>query len=134
MNIANSIENSAPGMILRQPALRWEDALPCGNGLVGALVYGHIASERVALNHHDLWLRSPKPDLPDIADALPERPMAPDRIDVDPARCTPSIWLGNTLPHPGLAGWADGDLVRQVKKILHGAERKPVNCLRESIR
>ena len=59
------------GMIMRQPATRWEDGLPAGNGTVGALVYGNIASELVLLNHEALWLRRPKPVIPDVSEFLP---------------------------------------------------------------
>ena len=59
-------------MTLRQPAAVWQDALPSGNGTVGALVYGNIRHEIVLLNHEALWLRKPKPTLPVVADSLPE--------------------------------------------------------------
>jgi alpha-L-fucosidase 2 len=57
---------------LDQPAVRWEDALPLGNGTLGALVHGNIAHERIIVNHEALWLRSEKPSLPDVSDCLPE--------------------------------------------------------------
>jgi len=60
------------GMTSRQPAARWQDALPSGNGTLGALVYGNIREELVLLNHEALWLRSPKPALPDVSAHLPE--------------------------------------------------------------
>lgn len=67
-----SASPSSPGLILREPATRWQDALPLGNGTLGALVYGHIADERITWNHCAFWRRSPKPVLPDVADRLPE--------------------------------------------------------------
>lgn len=60
------------GMILRQPATRWQDALPCGNGTVGALVHGQIRQETIVLNHEALFLRRPKPAIPDISKHLTE--------------------------------------------------------------
>jgi hypothetical protein len=37
--------NVDKGIIMKQPAIRWQDALPCGNGTLGALVYGvHMAN------------------------------------------------------------------------------------------
>ena len=60
------------GMIMRQPATRWQDALPCGNGEIGALVYGNIADELVLLNHEDLWMRTAKPEIPDVSRYLPQ--------------------------------------------------------------
>lgn len=59
-------------MKLKQPATRWEEACPSGNGTLGALVHGHIAQERIIVNHEALWLRSEKPSMPDVSDCLPE--------------------------------------------------------------
>lgn len=59
-------------MILRQPAMRWQDALPAGNGMMGALVYGHIQNEVMVLNHENLWLRSKKPALKPVSQYLDE--------------------------------------------------------------
>lgn len=59
------------GMTLRQPATRWQDALPLGNGTLGALVYGSIAHETIVLNHEALWLRGDKPAIPDVSSHLP---------------------------------------------------------------
>ncbi len=39
----------------RQPAARWADALPLGNGRLGAMVMGGIERERVYLNEDTLW-------------------------------------------------------------------------------
>lgn len=43
----------------RQPAQRWTEALPLGNGRLGAMVFGGIASERIALNDDTLWSGGP---------------------------------------------------------------------------
>ena len=59
-------------MKLLQPGSRWEDALPIGNGTIGALVYGGICYETIVLNHEDLWRRTTKPPVPDISRELPE--------------------------------------------------------------
>ena len=39
----------------RQPADKWTDALPIGNGRLGAMVFGGIAKERLQLNEDTLW-------------------------------------------------------------------------------
>ena len=39
----------------RQPARHWEEALPVGNGRLGAMVFGGVASERLQLNEDTLW-------------------------------------------------------------------------------
>lgn len=37
------------------PATNWQEALPIGNGVIGAIVFGGSAAERLALNHENLW-------------------------------------------------------------------------------
>ena len=41
-------------------ASAWQDALPVGNGRIGAMVFGGIAAERVALNDDTLWSGGPR--------------------------------------------------------------------------
>jgi alpha-L-fucosidase 2 len=41
------------------PATRWIDALPVGNGRMGAMVFGGIKTERLQLNHIELWSGRP---------------------------------------------------------------------------
>lgn len=43
----------------RQPALSWNEALPVGNGHVGAMVFGGIAEERIQFNEHTVWTGRP---------------------------------------------------------------------------
>src|SRR5664279_1206469 len=47
-------------MWYREPADRWTDALPVGNGRLGAMIFGGIASERIALNEDTLWSGAPR--------------------------------------------------------------------------
>ncbi len=42
-----------------QPAAQWNEALPLGNGFMGAMVYGGIDQERVQLNESTLWTGGP---------------------------------------------------------------------------
>lgn len=39
----------------RQPAERWLEALPVGNGRLGAMVFGGATEERLALNESTFW-------------------------------------------------------------------------------
>jgi alpha-L-fucosidase 2 len=39
----------------RQPAAQWTEALPLGNGRLGAMVFGGIADERIQINEATLW-------------------------------------------------------------------------------
>lgn len=34
----------------RQPAAQWEEALPLGNGRLGAMVFGGVAEEHLQMN------------------------------------------------------------------------------------
>ncbi len=42
-----------------QPATEWTDALPIGNGRLGAMVYGGIEQEHLQLNEDTLWSGGP---------------------------------------------------------------------------
>ncbi|OXM85406.1 glycosyl hydrolase family 95 catalytic domain-containing protein [Paenibacillus rigui] len=50
----------------------WREALPSGNGKIGAAVYGHVREETVLLTHEDLWSGGLTLELPDISKKLPE--------------------------------------------------------------
>jgi alpha-L-fucosidase 2 len=39
----------------KNPAKVWEEALPLGNGRLGAMVFGGVADERIQLNESSLW-------------------------------------------------------------------------------
>jgi len=55
------------------PAANWTDALPLGNGRLGAMLFGGISEERVALNELTLWAGQPHDyDNPQALAALPE--------------------------------------------------------------
>jgi alpha-L-fucosidase 2 len=44
----------------RKPAEKWTDALPVGNGRLGAMVFGGASDERLQLNEDTLWSGSPR--------------------------------------------------------------------------
>ena len=51
----------------------WENALPIGNGRLGAMVFGNVEQEVIQLNEHTVWSGSPnRNDNPDALAALPE--------------------------------------------------------------
>jgi hypothetical protein len=39
----------------KQPAEKWVEAMPIGNGRLGAMVFGRIADERIQLNEDTIW-------------------------------------------------------------------------------
>lgn len=43
----------------RQPAARWEEAFPIGNGTLGGMVFGKTNIERIQLNEDSLWYGGP---------------------------------------------------------------------------
>lgn len=48
-------ENNALKLWYTKPATQFEEALPLGNGRLGAMVYGGIAKEQISLNEATLW-------------------------------------------------------------------------------
>lgn len=43
----------------KQPAENWNEALPVGNGQLGAMIFGGVRQERLVLNHDTLWSGRP---------------------------------------------------------------------------
>ncbi|WP_443938971.1 glycoside hydrolase family 95 protein [Pedobacter sp. MW01-1-1] len=43
----------------KQPAKNWEEALPIGNGRLGAMIFGGVESELIQLNEETLWTSGP---------------------------------------------------------------------------
>ncbi len=52
----------------QQPAEKWEEALPLGNGRLGAMVFGSAPKERLQLNEESLWAGEPFDVYPDDFD------------------------------------------------------------------
>jgi alpha-L-fucosidase 2 len=49
----------------------WENALPVGNGRLGAMVYGNVTMETIQLNEHTVWSGGPnRNDNPQALDSL----------------------------------------------------------------
>src|SRR5215203_5948871 len=56
-----------------KPATEWTEALPIGNGRLGAMIFGGPASEQLQLNEDTLYAGSPyDPNNPEALSALPE--------------------------------------------------------------
>ncbi len=62
-------------LTMRTPTSRhgdmWREGAPCGNGKIGALIYGGAAVEKITLNHAFLWKGGNNPELPDVSGCLP---------------------------------------------------------------
>src|SRR5688500_3218807 len=56
----------------KQPSGKvWENALPIGNGRLGAMIYGNVEKETIQLNEHTVWSGSPNRN---------DNPLAPDSL------------------------------------------------------
>jgi alpha-L-fucosidase 2 len=76
LNSTISFSQDNPGLKLwyNQPSGgMWENALPIGNGRLGAMIYGNVETDIIQLNEHTVWSGSPnRNDNPDALAALPE--------------------------------------------------------------
>lgn len=44
----------------KQPAQKWTDALPIGNGRLGAMIFGGVDEDRIQFNEQTLWTGGPR--------------------------------------------------------------------------
>ncbi len=59
---ASSFSQTKPGLKLwynKPSGTTWENALPIGNGRLGAMIYGNVEKETIQLNEHTVWSGSP---------------------------------------------------------------------------
>ncbi|MDI9470443.1 MAG: glycoside hydrolase family 95 protein [Bacillota bacterium] len=60
-------------LLYHQPAGQWLEALPLGNGHIGAMLFGRLDSERIALNDDTFWSGAPQDGTnPDARAAMAE--------------------------------------------------------------
>ena len=57
-------------LIVRSPPRTWREGLPCGNGKLGALLYGNVHTDTILVNDERFYFRSETPPLPDISGKL----------------------------------------------------------------
>ena len=54
-------QERAPNVLFyTHPAREWNQALPLGNGRLGAMVFGNVNGERIQLNENSLWMGGPR--------------------------------------------------------------------------
>ena len=58
-NIDNKSFNTAALLWYNSPAVKWDEALPVGNGRLGAMVFGKNGEERIQLNEETYWSGGP---------------------------------------------------------------------------
>lgn len=69
---ASTPEDSLLKLWYRQPATQWVEALPVGNGRIGAMIYGGTQQEELQLNEGFLWSGTPREgNNPAAANLLP---------------------------------------------------------------
>src|SRR5688500_8535420 len=88
----------------------WENALPIGNGRLGAMVYGNVEKEIIQLNEHTVWSGSPNRN---------DNPMALDSL----ARIRQLIFAGKQKDAEKIANQAI------ISKKSHGQMFQPVGNL-----
>ncbi len=106
----------------RQPAAQWVEALPVGNGRLGAMVFGGVEKERLQLNEDTLWAGGPyDPNNPEALAALPEvrqlifagkqgeaQRLAGEKMMARPLRQMPYQTVGDVLlTFPGTEDFTD---------------------------
>ena len=71
---SNSVQKQPLKLWYNKPAGNvWENALPIGNGRLGAMIYGNVQTETIQLNEHSLWSGSPnRNDNPLALDSIAE--------------------------------------------------------------
>ena len=55
-------ETGALVLWYEKPATTWVEALPTGNGRLGAMVFGGVGEERIQLNEETIWAGPPVPE------------------------------------------------------------------------
>jgi alpha-L-fucosidase 2 len=69
----SSPEENPMRLFYEQPATIWEEALPIGNGRLGAMVFGGVETEHLQLNEENVWSGGPGNNLqPELKALLPE--------------------------------------------------------------
>ena len=53
-------ERASNVLFYTHPAREWNQALPLGNGRLGAMVFGNVNAERIQLNENSLWMGGPR--------------------------------------------------------------------------
>ncbi|MBC2593672.1 glycoside hydrolase family 95 protein [Ruficoccus amylovorans] len=75
---------SAPGSLnvlwYRQPASKWIEALPIGNGSFGGMVFGGITRDVLQFNHDTIWSKPKYPEGMTYEDRLPDRTAAIEEV------------------------------------------------------
>ena len=108
----------------RRPAANWDEALPVGNGRLGAMVFGRPWAETLQMNEESLWAGCPEDGNAEAAEWIPDirqhllageiakaNALAEEKLKGDPLRIRSYQTFGElllTMPDPtGLDAKAD---------------------------
>ena len=70
---AENLKTGKLTMWYDKPASVWNEALPIGNGRLGAMIFGDPSNEKIQLNEGPFWSGGPsRNDNPNVLGALPE--------------------------------------------------------------
>jgi len=69
---SESLTRRETSLWYKQPAADWNEALPVGNGRMGAMVFGNPWSETLQLNEESVWAGQPQDGNADAAAFLPQ--------------------------------------------------------------
>ena len=66
-------QNTSLKLWYDKPAVKWEEALPLGNGRLGTMLYGNPQKEELQLNEGTIWAGGPNNNInPAIAEYIPQ--------------------------------------------------------------
>lgn len=92
-----SAETASCTLTYAQPSTKWMGSLPLGNGRLGAMVYGGIGQETIALNEITLWSGQPDPECNNLC--------GPDKLrEMRDAFLAGDLEKGNQLGWQSLCG------------------------------
>lgn len=82
---AAALPDASLDLRLAAPIRTWDEAVPLGNGLLGALLWGETNLLRLSLDRGDLWDERPSPKFPKVRDRFNwkamQRMVAEDRME-----------------------------------------------------
>jgi alpha-L-fucosidase 2 len=71
---STSVQAAGPHLLwYDRPAANWNEALPIGNGRLGAMVFGNVSTDRLQLNEETIWAGQPNNNAnPEALEYLPK--------------------------------------------------------------
>ena len=130
---AASDSDRATLMWYESPAVKWTDALPVGNGQMGAMVFGGVESERLQFNEYTLWTGKPHSYArKGAAEALPEiRRLVAEGKKNESAKLADRAFLAN--PKLEAAYQPCGDLYVRLDGVGGSTGYRRELCLRTGV-